>query len=262
MLSLYLKGVALIAPGLKNWQTAQQVLTRLDDYEYHSVDKKLTTLLPPNENRRCSRTTQLALSVIQQLLTDYSFNPQKIRYIFSSCNGDLTIFHHISQALTQKNRPVSPIKFHNSVHNAPAGYAAIVLQSQQASTSISAYQDSFACGLLEASVQSLSHQQDCLLCAYDEIPPEKLSSLVPIMDDFSYALLLSADHKQAIARLDISITKEKAISTMSNKALEALRQSNPQAKILPLLYAIANKQNTILYFDNNQQQIAIQVNNL
>ena len=262
MLSLYLKGVSLIAPGLKNWQTAQQVLTGIDDYQYCVVDKKLSTFLPPNENRRCSRTTQLALSAIQQLLTHYPFNPHKIRYIFSSCNGDLNIFHHISQALTQVNRPVSPIKFHNSVHNAPAGYGAIVLQSQQASTSITAYQDSFACGLLEASVQSLSNQQDCLFCAYDEIPPERLSSLVPIIDDFSYALLLSSDHEQAIARLDISITKGKMISTMNNKALEQLRQSNPQAKILPLLHAIANKQNTTLYFDNNQQQIAIQVNKL
>ncbi|MCK5696771.1 MAG: beta-ketoacyl synthase chain length factor [Gammaproteobacteria bacterium] len=260
MLKLYLKAISLIAPGLKDWQTAQQVLTQVNHYQHHPIDKKLSTLLPPNEHRRCTRTTQLALSAVQQLLEHYPLSSQTIRYIFSSCNGDLTIFHHISSALTHINRPVSPIKFHNSVHNAPAGYCSIVLQSQQASSSITGYKDSFICGLLDASVQSLSHQQDALLCGYDEIPPKALLSLYPITDDFSYALLLSPEKEQAICRLEIKITEEQTISTMKDATLEQLRQSNPQAKILPLLYAIANKQNALLYFNNNQQQIAIQVN--
>lgn len=260
MIRIYLKAIAVIAPGLKNWHAAKQVLTGKCAYEFSKVEGKLTTMLAPNENRRCSRTTQLALSAIQQLLEQHSFNSHEIRYVFTSCNGDLSIFHHISTALSQPGRPVSPIKFHNSVHNAPAGYAAIALHSQQPSTSISAYKDSFANGLLEAAVQSSLNKQDCLLCGYDEVPPEPLLSLFPMESDFSYALLLSNQEEHALCALDISTSNDGAKATsMDDVIFEQLRQSNPQAKILPLLHALANKYDKTLYFNNNQQQIVLRL---
>ncbi|MFK5984967.1 MAG: beta-ketoacyl synthase chain length factor [Pseudomonadota bacterium] len=267
MITLYLKGISLIAPGMANWQIAKKIFTDKQVYNPAKVDKKLSTLLPANENRRCSRTTKLALSCIQQLFDAYPISSrqyyQQLAYIFTSCNGDLTIFHQIATALAQAGRPVSPIKFHNSVHNAPAGYSAIVLESQSASTSITAYEDSFAAGLLEAAVQASIKQQDCLLCGYDEVPPEPLLSLFPVKDDFAYTLLLStqpAENKQQqLCRLDISITKEQPISQMENQLFEDLRLCNPQAKILPLLSALATKREQTLFFQSNQQQLLIKI---
>jgi len=267
MISLYIKAISIIAPGINNWDEAQAVFSQKKPYSSAKVAKKLSTMLPPNESRRCSRTTQLALSSVQQLTEQVSFDSQNIRYVFSSCNGDLTVFHHISSALAQEGRPVSPIKFHNSVHNAPAGYASIVLQSNAPSTSITAYKDSIANALLEAAVQSTISQQPCLLTAYDEVPPEPLHSLFPIADDFSCSLLLvpkknldpvsNKNYKEEmLCRLDISITHKQKISIMEQESLEFLRCSNPQAKILPLLSAIAIKKKGTLYFNDNQQQIA------
>jgi hypothetical protein len=264
MLSLYLKAVSLIAPGIADWNEAKQIFTQKKPYSAVKVDKKLSTMLPPNENRRCSRTTQLALSSIQQLLSQPVFkqdpiDSQTLCYVFSSCNGDLNVFHHISTALSQEGRPVSPIKFHNSVHNAPAGYAAIVLKSNAPSTSISAYKDSFSNGLLEAAVQSSTSKQACLFTAYDELPPEPLLSLFPIEDDFACSLFLAPELSTpgAICRMDISITHDQPLTMMENEQFEHLRNVNPQAKIVPLLYAIAKQQKTTLYFNDNQQQIAL-----
>ena len=48
---------------------------------------------------------------------------------------------------------ISPTRFHNSVHNAAAGYWTIGAHCMQAATAISAYDASFAEGLLEALMQ-------------------------------------------------------------------------------------------------------------
>jgi hypothetical protein len=46
---------------------------------------------------------------------------------------------------------------------------------------------------------------------------------------------------------------------MDNKAFEELRTSNPQAKILPLLDAIAKQEEKTIILNDNQQQIAIHI---
>ncbi len=264
MIHLSINAIAMVAPGMPNWAQAQQMLSGKQSYHHAPTTKKLTTFLPANEARRCSRTISLALSSITQLLENSNVNEQEIRYIFSSCNGDLSIFHHISTALSQTGRPVSPTKFHNSVHNAPAGYCAIALGAQTPSTSITAYQDSVANALLEAAVQVASQKQACLLTGYDEIPPEPLLSLFPIADDFAYSLLISPAHKAhvqepALCRLSIAITQGQKTSTMDKQAFEKLRTANPQAKILPLLEAIAKQEEKTIILNDNQQQIAIHV---
>ena len=48
---------------------------------------------------------------------------------------------------------ISPTRFHNSVHNAAAGYWTIGAGCMQATTALSAYDATFAEGLLEALAQ-------------------------------------------------------------------------------------------------------------
>ncbi len=267
MKPIYLKAVSVIGPGIKNWQELQDIFNNELLYKPQPVDKKLETFLAPNTQRRTSRNIQLAVASIQQLRLDYPFDHQDdsksdsehINYVFTSCNGDLTIFHQISSALNLPGHPVSPTKFHNSVHNAPAGYSAIALNTQAPSTSIASYQDSFANGLLEATVQSHSTHNDCLLVAYDEIPPEPLFSLFPVEADFSCAFMLSTDAENALCQFDISISKGHKISTMESEQFEALRYCNPQAKAIPLLYSIARKEDQLIFMGYNQLQLKIKV---
>ncbi|MCW8929332.1 MAG: beta-ketoacyl synthase chain length factor [Gammaproteobacteria bacterium] len=251
MLTAYLKSVGITAPGIKSWSEARTALQCPDQYILSPVDKKLETLLPANEHRRATRVTQLALSAAQQTGTQEELN--QCLQIFSSCNGDLTTFNQISLALAMDGRPVSPTRFHNSVHNAPSGYWSIATQSQTASTSITAYTDSLTASLLEAIVQlnasDNKQHRDCLLVCYDEVPPQAFDSQFNATEEFACALTLSQNSNNALAKLEISVGDgSKALSTLSSDILEQLRLSNPQAIILPVLNVIANSEDkTNLY---------------
>lgn len=255
MLSQYIKTIGIIAPGMSNWNEAVKVLSQPEQYSPAPIEKKLETLLPANERRRAARVTQLAMYAAQQT-GDQNYLNQCLQ-VFSSANGDITTFHHISLALAMAGRPVSPTRFHNSVHNAPAGYWSIATQSQTSSTSITANTESFSAGLLEAAVQLNAsdnrQDRDCLLVCYDEILPKPFQPLIPITEEFACALLISQSSDNALCKLDISTGNgTKPVSQSPDDALEQLRQANPQAFALPLLEAIANQRHeTIIlpYFE-------------
>ena len=257
MLNCYIKAVGITAPGINNWTDAKVIFHSPENYSIRPVAKKLETLLPANERRRATRVTQLALSAAQQTAEQETLC--QCLQIFSSSNGDLTTFNQISLALAMDGRPVSPTRFHNSVHNAPAGYWSIATQSQTASTSITAYTDSLASGLLEAAVQLNSSDnpfhRDCLLVCYDEVPPKAFASEQHTSEEFACALILSQKPENALARLEISLGNGESPSILSHDILEQLRFSNPQAAILPLLFAMAKQSShdskiiTLPYFE-------------
>ena len=62
---------------------------------------------------------------------------------------------------------MSPTKFHNSVHNAAAGYWTIGTGCMAPSNSLSGYECSFAAGLLEAAAQCAADRRPVLLVGFD-----------------------------------------------------------------------------------------------
>ena len=101
-----------------------------------------------------------------------------------------TTCHAMCEALARPERLLSPTRFTNSVHNAPAGYWHIAAQSRRASTSLAAYDASVCAGLLEAAAQCCSSRQPVLLVACDMPYPAPLHALRPLPDVFACALLL------------------------------------------------------------------------
>lgn len=245
---VYLKSAGIVAPGIANWEEAVNVFTRISHYSPTPVEKKLATILPPNERRRATRVTQLAMyAALQTDTPEQNDRPlNQCLQVFCSSNGDLSTFHQISQALAMDGRPVSPTRFHNSVHNAPAGYWSIASQSKTPSTSITAFSDSFSSGLLEAAVQLIAsdnkQHRDCLLVCYDEIPAEPFQPQAHISAEFACALRLSVSSDNALACMNIQIDHQsQPLTSLSDPALEQLRQANPQAASLALLDAIARQ---------------------
>jgi len=268
---VYLKSVGIIAPGIANWNEAIKVLTQAEPYSPAPVEQKLSTILAPNERRRATRVTQLAIFAAQQTGShDHHGKPDlsllnQCLQVVSSSNGDLTTFHHISQSLAMDGRPVSPTRFHNSVHNAPAGYWSIASQSTTPSTSITAYCDSFSAGLLEAAVQlnSSDNQQnrDCLLVCYDEIPAAPFLPETHITAEFACALKLSLNSDNSLAGMDINIANpSQPVTQLSHPAMEQLRQANPQAVVLALLDAIARQDNKKVILPYFEQGLEIALN--
>ncbi len=71
------------------------------------------------------------------------------RSVFASANGDGAVVTAIVAALSGADPLVSPTQFHNSVHNAPAGYWSIGARSTRPTSSLGAHDASFAGGAAE-----------------------------------------------------------------------------------------------------------------
>jgi hypothetical protein len=145
-------------------------------------------------------------------------------------------------------RFISPTDFHNSVHNAAAGYWSIATAAQGPSTAISGWDCGFAIGLVEALGMVHVEGRDTLLVAYDLPAPEPLWSKRPLAAPFGVALLLSGEaRKDTVGRIELEFAYG-VESSLENDALEQLRRSNPAARALPLLSALAHRSASELGF--------------
>jgi lambda repressor-like predicted transcriptional regulator len=182
--------------------------------------------------------------------------------VFTSSCGDGQVIHQICEALASPAREVSPTRFHNSVHNAPAGYWSIALRSQAPSTSLCAFDWSFVAGLLEACVYCLTEAEPVLLISYDVPYLEPLHAARPITQPLGAALLLAPQATSAsLARLDVQIEAEaRAAAHMQDPALERLRSGNPTGRALPLLRALAGPASATLgleYLDSSAVSVVV-----
>ena len=144
-------------------------------------------------------------------------------------------------ALAATPRFISPTDFHNSVNNAAAGYWSIATGARTPSTTISAYEGTFAAGLVEAWSQVLVEECDALLVAFDLPGPAPLSSGSGIAHPAAAALLLTRQRTaRSMAALSCNPTSE-GETKLEDRALELLRLGNPAARALPLLQTLAQR---------------------
>ena len=153
--------------------------------------------------------------------------------------------------VAEPGRVVSPTDFHNSVHNAAAGYWSIAVGARRNSTSIGAHDTTVAAGLLEAAALLLD-EDALLLVMYDVPQPKPLLDQHPITTPVSIALVLTRTRSSrscAQLRLAFDDRATSSTETFDDEALEALRKSNPAARALPLLRALAQPSDASLCID-------------
>lgn len=238
---IFVEGVGLAGPGLNGWKASKAVLAGSAAYVFAPTVVTASELLPPAERRRTGIPVKLALAAGSEAFANAGRDPAATATVFTSSAGDGENVHHILETLASPQREVSPTRFHNSVHNAVAGYWSIATHSREASTSLCAYDASFAAGLLEVAAQVVSAGQPVALIAYDQSYPEPLHSVRAIAATFGIALLFTPQQSAATAmQLDISFVATAVVATaMPECALEALRCGVPAARSLPLLAALA-----------------------
>lgn len=251
-MKLYLEGVGLCAGGLPNWLEGRDVLAGRVPYCESEIAMAASALLPPAERRRTTDTVKLAMTVGAEAIAHAGLRAEDIPSVFTSSGGDGKTITAILAVLASPLREVSPTRFHNSVHNAPAGYWSIATGCREASTSICAYDFSFAAGLLEAATRALTEQCPVLLVAYDVPYPPALAACRQIVAPFGVALVLSP-HRTAntFADLSIELSANPGQETILNDpAIEMLRAGVPAARALTLLTALARggKQDVILAY--------------
>ena len=159
--------------------------------------------LPANERRRASQVVRLTMACAEQVLRVSPFPVDSLRLVFASDEGTGEVCQQMLETLAT-TRQVSPLLFHNSVHNAPSGYFSIAYQSRQPATSVSLGKQSFAGGLLCAVSEALSSHQPVLLLCYDPAMTDPMHALLPVSSATACAWIITAGDGNVISTLALA----------------------------------------------------------
>ena len=241
-MTVYINDVSVIAPGLTDKEMTRSILSGENIWSFEDMPPLKPEMLPANERRRTTNLIRLALECMQNVLKDTD-DLNTVSTVFASSDGDLGIVDKLCSALATEDKMVSPTLFHNSVHNAPAGYWSIAASMKGPSTSISAADATFMSGLQEAVAQVDVEGGTVLFVAYDYPAPPLLDRCRHFEHPLAIALRLgdTAEHK-VLGTIDL---KGQAVDTdMSkcwNKSLEELRTATPVGCGLPLVEALIRR---------------------
>jgi len=248
-LHVHVRGIGLLGPGMADWSEGVAALRHPESWKRTATVVPAPARLPANERRRAGTVVKAALAVADEAVAMADADPAQLATVFTSSTGDPANCHALCEALAAPDpaaRLVSPTRFTNSVHNAPAGYWHIATHSMRASTSLAVHDASFGAGLLEAAVWCQVREEDVLLVACDVPYPAPLHALRPIADTLAVALVLTpasaaaARARRAPWTLRLRTSPQPQPATPApGAALEALRREIPAARALPLLAALA-----------------------
>lgn len=204
-------GIGFWSPSLPGWPIARDVLLGLGAPPAGPPARVSPRLLPPNERRRAPDTVAIALEVAGSACEMAGIDPRSLPSIFASTHGDLPINDYMCSTLASTPTLCSPTKFHNSVHNAAAGYWTIGTGCVKPSTALTAWHDTFANGLLEALVQATAEAEPVLYVCYDVEARGPLAAVTPSRGLLAASLVLDPRMESSGARrprLECSIEGE------------------------------------------------------
>ncbi|WP_343225618.1 beta-ketoacyl synthase chain length factor [Novilysobacter antarcticus] len=232
-----IEGVGFWTTGLPAWDSARDFV-REGRLPEAPPARPSPQLLAPNERRRAPGTVAVALEVALAACEVAGRDPASLPSVFASTHGELAITDYMCATLADQPATISPTRFHNSVHNAAAGYWSIGTGATAATTAISAYQATFAQGLLEALVQLATGVPAVLLVAYDGPSIGPLGKVSPSAGLLGGALVLSNRERAGATRLAATLTDGDAPSTAG--PLAARDAGNAMAQMLGLFDALAS----------------------
>lgn len=236
-----IEGIGYWSRGLPSWDAA--VAFAADGTTPADAPARPSPqLLAPNERRRAPETVAVALDVALAACTAAGRAPATLASVFASTHGDLTITDYMCNTLLGDPRNLSPTRFHNSVHNAAAGYWTIGAGAMQAATAISAYDVTFAQGLLEAMVQLAAGADAVLLVGYDGATAGALTPISPSEGLLGAALVLSRAPADGRPRPRLRVTLEDGVAGDGDGALARREAANAMAPMLALFDALASGQ--------------------
>ena len=241
-LTLSLLGTGLCAPGLPGWAAARPLLAalhppgpgtaaRLAALAATPFTPPAATMLAANERRRASPTIRLALAAAGEAATAAGLSPAALPTVFGSRNGEGEALGALLTALAAAE-PVSPTRFHNSVHNAAAAHWAMATGATTPSTALGAHDASFAAALLAAAATAIAEATPVLMCCYDFPLPPPLDAACPTEAAFAVAFVLAPSGPGP----QLGLTWQPASPAAPEPAPS---RRNPAAAALPLLAALA-----------------------
>ena len=240
-MQVFVTSVGIAGPGMDGWAISRPILAGTAGHRMAPTSHVIPDILSAAERRRSSQSARLAITAAQEALRAGDLRGDEIATVFASSDGDGAITQEICEALAGPAREVSPTSFHNSVFNAPAGYWSIATGSRLTSTSVCAYDVSFAAGLIEAVSYVTAEHQPVMLIACDLPFPIPLHSIRPVEQSFAAALLITPTARTAsLMRWEISLEPHRTVTTFPDGLPDSLR-NNPAARCLPLFAVLARQ---------------------
>lgn len=164
---VFVNGISFWSPRLPGWDIASAVLAGSSAAPPGSARRPAPSILPPVERRRAPDSVALAIEVAARACASAEVAAAELQSVFATAHGDLEITDYLCNVLIDSPLETSPTRFHNSVHNAAAGYWCIASGCHAPYTTISAADDTFGAGLLEALTQVAADEKTVLYVAYD-----------------------------------------------------------------------------------------------
>ena len=249
-------GIGFWAGGLPSWEDARRFLadgTLPDD----PPKRPSPRLLPANERRRAPDSVAVALEVALAACEAAGREPSQLPSVFASTHGDLGITDYICSTLASDALSMSPTRFHNSVHNAAAGYWTIGAGCHAPATAISSHDASFAQGLLEALVQLASGDEAVLLAAYDSASAGPLAAVSRSEGLLGGALVLVADPGPGMTRLRATLVEGAAPAPEG--PLAGRLRGNAMSPMLPLFQALARGEDLVSLHAGPSQSLRVEI---
>lgn len=249
-------GIGFWAEGLPSWEAARRFL---DDgaLPADAPRRPSPRLLPANERRRAPESVAVALEVALAACEAAGRDPAELPSVFASTHGDLGITDYICDTLASDAQSMSPTRFHNSVHNAAAGYWTIGAGCHAPATAISSHDASFAQGLLEALVQLASGDEAVLLAAYDSCSAGPLAAVSRSEGLLGGALVLVADPGPGVPRLRATLVEGAA--PPPDGPLAARLRGNAMSPMLPLFQALARGDDLVSLHAGPSQSLRVEI---
>lgn len=233
--TLFIDGIGLSAPGLDGWAQGAAVLRGDQSWTSQEPAPHAPQLLPANERRRATASVRLAFRVAEEAVAAAGQPAAGMASVFASADADSPILHRTCLALADAPQTLSPIDFHNSVHNAALGYWSIATASRLPSVSLSAAHASFAAALGEAVTLALSESLPVLLVTFDLQAPPFLAQVLEHRYANAVALVLGI-RRSAASMASLAVEPGAGDETrMSHPDLERLRSGGTALRALPLL---------------------------
>jgi hypothetical protein len=237
---LYLDGIGFWATGLPDWPAARAAFLGEPTSRSGDARRPSPALLPPAERRRAPDSVVLALEVAAQAIAQSGMNPADVPTVFASAHGDTAITDYMCSTLVEQPALISPTKFHNSVHNAAAGYWTIGARCTAPSSALTAFDCSFAAGFVEAATQSAADACPVLLVGYDIEASGALASVTTSRGLLAVALVLSPmASKRTVATIAWTLQSGFRQATQIRSDAARRLQRNASANALPLFESLA-----------------------
>jgi len=239
-LTVAIAGIGAWTRGAPDWSSLRALLRGEAGLREDAPARPAAIALPAGERRRAPESVLLAAEIAGQACAMARHDAARLPCVFASTHGELSVTDYMCATLASAPHELSPTRFHNSVHNAPAGYWTIAAQCTAGSSAVTGYHASFGAGLLEAATLAMADDTPVLFAAYDIASSGPLAEMTRTTRAFGAAWVLLPGEGASLPRFSLALRANHApIAATPDRAQELARDNPLNAHALAFLNALA-----------------------